>query len=134
MDKLSDEALDVLFREARTFNAWTSRPVADELLHELYETAKWGPTSANAGPARFVVLRSQKAKERLRPALAAGNIEKTMAAPVTVIVAYDLKFYEKLPRLFPYNPAMRDIFAENPQLVESTAKRNSSLQGAYLIL
>ena len=111
-----------------------NKPVGDELLHELYDLVKWGPTSSNSGPARFVFLRSQKAKERLRPALAAGNAEKTMAAPVTVIVAYDLKFYEKLPKLFPHNPAAREGFARNPQLVEITAKRNSSLQGAYLIL
>jgi 3-hydroxypropanoate dehydrogenase len=95
---------------------------------------KWGPTSANSCPARFVFLRSQEAKERLRPTLAPGNVEKTMTAPVTVIVAYDLKFYEKLPKLFPHSPAMRDLFAANPQLVEVTARRNSSLQGAYLML
>lgn len=134
MGTLNDEALNILFREARTISARTNKPVADELLHELYDLVKWGPTSANSGPARFVFLRSQKAKERLRPALAAGNVEKTMTAPVTVIVAYDLEFYEKLPKLFPHNPAMRDIFAKNPQLVETTAKRNSSLQRAYLML
>jgi 3-hydroxypropanoate dehydrogenase len=108
--------------------------VPDQLLHELYEVAKWGPTSANSSPARFVFLRSAAAKERLRPALATGNVAKTMSAPVTVIVAYDLKFYDKLPKLFPHNPAMRDNFATNPQLIEETAKRNSALQGAYLIL
>jgi 3-hydroxypropanoate dehydrogenase len=134
MGKLNDEALNVLFRDARTFSAWTNKPVADETLQELYDLMKWGPTSANSGPARFVFLRTPKAKERLRPALAAGNVEKTMTAPVTVIVAYDLKFYEKLPKLFPHNPGIRGIFAHNPQLVETTAKRNSSLQGAYLIL
>jgi 3-hydroxypropanoate dehydrogenase len=134
MAKLSDEALTVLFREARTYGAWLNKPVSDETLRELYELTKWGPTSANASPARFAFLRSQRAKERLRPALAAGNVEKTMTAPVTVIIAYDLKFYEKLPKLFPHQPAMRDVFANNPQLVEITAMRNSSLQGAYLIL
>jgi 3-hydroxypropanoate dehydrogenase len=95
---------------------------------------KWGPTSANGSPARFVFLRSQESKERLRPILSPGNVEKTMAAPVTVIVAYDLLFFHKLPKLFPHAPGMRDLFAENPQLVEATAKRNSSLQGAYLII
>jgi 3-hydroxypropanoate dehydrogenase len=134
MDRVKDEVLDVLFRKARTHNVWLPRPVPDELLRELYEVAKWGATSANSCPARFVFLRSAAAKERLRPALAAGNVEKTMNAPVTVIIAYDLKFYEKLPKLFPHNPAMRDIFANNPQLIEQTAKRNSSLQGAYLML
>jgi len=134
MDRVNDDVLDVLFRKARTHNAWLPRPVPDELLRELYEVVKWGPTSANSSPARFVFLRSSASKERLRPCLAAGNVEKTMAAPVTVIIAYDLKFYDKLPKLFPHNPAMRDIFANNPQLIEETAKRNSSLQGAYLIL
>jgi len=134
MDRVKDDVLDVLFRKARTYSAWLPKPVPDQLLRELYEVARWGPTSANSCPARFVFLRSAAAKERLRPALAAGNVEKTMAAPVTVIVAYDLKFYEKLPKLFPANPAMRDAFASNPQLIEQTAKRNSSLQGAYLIL
>jgi 3-hydroxypropanoate dehydrogenase len=91
-------------------------------------------TSANGSPARFVFIRSQEAKERLRPTLAPGNVEKTMTAPVTVIIAYDLLFFEKLPKLFPHTPAMRALFAGNPQLIEATAKRNSSLQGAYLML
>ncbi len=134
MDRVNDEVLDVLFRKARTHTAWLPKPVPDELLRELYEVVKWGPTSANTSPARFMFLRSAAAKERLRPALAAGNVEKTMTAPVTVIIAYDLKFYEKLPKLFPHNPAMRNIFVNNPQLIEQTAKRNSSLQGAYLML
>lgn len=131
---LAGQTLDQLFREARTFNAWLDKPVSDDMLHEIYGVLKWGPTSANASPARFLFLRTREAKERLRPALSPGNIEKTMAAPVTVIVAYDLRFYEKLPKLFPHNPAMRDHFAQNPQLVETTARRNSSLQGAYLII
>jgi 3-hydroxypropanoate dehydrogenase len=130
MHNLNDDALNLLFRDARSYSAWLNRPVEDEILRQLYDLAKWGPTSANAGPARFVFVRSQKAKERLRPALSPGNVEKTMSAPVTVIIAYDLKFYDKLPKLFPHNPAMRDVFANNPQLVEVTAKRNSSLQGA----
>lgn len=134
MDRVKDDVLDVLFRKARTRTAWLPKPVPDELLRELYAVVKWGPTSANTCPARFMFLRSAAAKERLRPALAAGNVGKTMTAPVTVIIAYDLKFYGKLPKLFPHNPAMRDHFAKNPQLVEQTAKRNSSLQGAYLML
>lgn len=94
MDKtrLSDDALDLVFRKARTYNAWLPKPVPDELIHQLYDTLKWGPTSANISPARFVFLRSAAAKERLRSSLAPGNVAKTMAAPVTVIVAYDLKF------------------------------------------
>lgn len=129
-----DEALDLLFRKARTHSAWLDRPVTDDTLRQLYDVMKWGPTSANSSPARFVFIRSPEAKERLRPLLAPGNVEKTMTAPVTVIVAYDLLFFEKLPKLFPHKPAMRDLFAENPQLVEATAKRNSSLQGAYLMI
>ncbi|HSB16689.1 MAG TPA: malonic semialdehyde reductase [Bryobacteraceae bacterium] len=131
---LADEALDQLFREARTHSAWLDKPVTDDMLRQLYGLMKWGPTSANASPARFVFLRSREAKERLRPALAPGNVAKTMAAPVTVIIAYDLLFYEKLSKLFPHNPAMCALFAGNPQLVEVTAKRNSSLQGAYLMI
>jgi 3-hydroxypropanoate dehydrogenase len=131
---LGDEALDQIFRQARTHNAWLAEPVTDGELRQIYDLMKWGPTSANCFPARFVFLRSPEAKERLIPALAPGNVEKTRTAPVTVIIAYDLLFYEKLPRLFPHSPKMRDLFAANPQLVEVTAKRNSSLQGAYLMI
>jgi 3-hydroxypropanoate dehydrogenase len=134
MARIPDAALDQIFRAARTHNVWHDKPVADETLRELYEIMKWGPTSANSSPARFVFLRTKRAKERLRPALAPGNVEKTMTAPVTVIIAYDLLFYEKLPRLFPHNPGMAKLFATNPQLVETTARRNSSLQGAYLMI
>lgn len=132
--RLNGEALNVLFREARTYGAWLDKPVTEETLRELYDLMKWGPTSSNSCPARFVFIRSKAAKERLRPTLAPGNVDKTMSAPVTVIVAYDLLFFEKLPRLFPHNSKMRDLFAAAPQLVETTARRNSSLQGAYLIL
>ncbi len=134
MDRLDDASLDLIFRQARTHTAWLPRPVSDDTLHHIYDLMKWGPTSANCSPARFLFLRSIEAKQRLRPALSPGNVEKTMSAPVTVIIAYDLKFYDKLPKLFPHNPGMRDVFAGNPQLVESTAKRNSSLQGAYFML
>lgn len=134
MSIVSDGAINILFRDARTHNAWLDRAVPDEILGRLYEVMRWGPTSANTSPGRFIFLRSMQSKERLRPALSPGNVEKTMTAPVTVIIAYDLKFYEKLPKLFPHNPAMRDVFASNPQLIEITAKRNSSLQGAYLML
>ncbi len=133
-DPLDDRALDALFREARTYGHWLGKPVTDETLRAVWDLLKWAPTSANGGPARFVFLRTEKAKERLRPALSPGNVAQTMSAPVTVIVAYDLKFYEKLPKLFPHSPAMRKLFETNPQLVETTARRNSSLQGAYLIL
>jgi 3-hydroxypropanoate dehydrogenase len=132
--KVDDRALDTLFREARSYAEWRQRPVTDETLRDLYELLKWGPTSANCGPARFAFLRSQEAKARLRPALAPLNVEKTMTAPVTVIVAYDLKFYEYLPKLFPHNPGMPKLFQSSPDLVEATAKRNSSLQGAYMMM
>ena len=131
---LDQAALDTLFFNARTHRKWLDKPVTDETLHRLYDTLRWPPTSSNSNPARFVFIRTKEGKERLRPTLAPGNVEQTMAAPVTVIVAYDLLFYEKMPRLFPHNPKMRDMFARNPQLVETTARRNSSLQGAYLIL
>jgi 3-hydroxypropanoate dehydrogenase len=130
---LSADALDQLFRTARTHNAWQPKPVDDALLHELVDLVKYGPTSANASPARFVFVKSPEAKAKLKPALSEGNLEKTMAAPVTVIVGMDLAFYEYLPRLFPHADA-RSWFAGNPALIEATAFRNGSLQGAYLIL
>jgi len=133
-EALPDTALDTLFRKARTYASWQPRPVSDDTLRDLYDLLKWAPTSANASPARFAFIRSKEAKERLRPALAPLNIEKTMTAPVTVIVAYDLKFYERLPKLFPQKPGMAKLFQDSPDMVETTAKRNSSLQGAYMIM
>jgi len=117
----SNPCIEKIFLNARTHSAWIDKPVTDETLRELYDALRWGPTSANASPARFVFIRSAKAKERLRPSLAPGNLEKTMKAPVTVIVAYDLQFHQKLPKLFPHNPTMRDLFVANPALVEVTA-------------
>lgn len=131
---IDDTALNALFREARTHFKWLPQPVSDGSLRELYDVLKWAPTSANAAPARFAFLRSKESKERLRPALAPMNVEKVMTAPVTVIIGYDLKFYDHLPKLFPHNTGMARLFQNNPELVESTARRNSSLQGAYLIL
>jgi 3-hydroxypropanoate dehydrogenase len=131
---IDNSALDTLFREARTYGMWQPRPVEDQTLRNLYDLLKWALTSANSAPARFAFVRSKEAKERLRPALAAGNVEKTRAAPITVIVAYDIRFYEQLPKLFPQSAGMKQLFENNPQLVEVTAQRNSSLQGAYLIL
>ena len=134
---LADAALDQLFRSARTYRgsdqAWLDVPVSDEQLHQLYELTKMGPTSANCSPARFVFVRSPEQKARLRDALDEGNIAQTMAAPVTVIIGSDQEFYEKLPQLFPHTDA-RSWFAGKPAVIESTAMRNSSLQGAYLIL
>ncbi len=128
------EAIEALFRQARTHNAWTERPVSEETLRDIYEILKWGPTSANSSPARFLFLRTKAAKERLAPALSSGNLDKTMAAPVTVIVAYDPKFYEYLPQLFPHNPEAKSWFTTNDMLAATTAFRNGTLQGAYLIL
>jgi 3-hydroxypropanoate dehydrogenase len=132
--RLSDRDFDVLFRKARTHSAWLDRPVEDGLLRQLYELLKWGPTSANCCPARIVFLRTREAKERLRPALQPGNVDKTMAAPVTAIIAYDSKFYELLPRLFPAMATMKEMFVNSPELAASTAMRNGCLQGAYFML
>ena len=122
-----------MFRTARTHNAWQDKPVDDALLHRLIDLTKFGPTSANSSPARFVFVKSDEAKARLKPALSEGNVEKTMAAPVTVIVGMDMAFYEHLPRLFPHADA-RSWFAGNDALIQTTAFRNSTLQGAYLIM
>lgn len=132
-EALSSEALDQLFRTARTQNRWQDKPVTDEQIQELYELLKWGPTSANSSPARFVFIRTPEAKAKLKAALSAGNIEKTMTAPVTVIVAHDPKFYDQLPALFPHADA-KPWFSGNYTLAEQTAFRNGSLQGAYLML
>jgi len=130
---LDATALDQLFRTARTHNAWQAKDVPDALLHQLYELLKWAPTSANCSPARFVFVKSPEAKAKLKAALAPGNVEKTMTAPVTVILGQDLAFPDTLPQLFPHADA-RSWFAGNDALIESTAFRNASLQGAYLIL
>jgi 3-hydroxypropanoate dehydrogenase len=130
---LDQLALDALFRNARTHHGWLDKPVPDELLRRVYELAKWPPTSANCSPARFVFVRSKEAKEKLKPALSAANADKTMAAPATVIVGHDLEFYENLPRLYPQADA-RSWFVGKPAHIETTALRNGSLQGAYLIL
>ena len=131
---LNDEALDTLFRQARTHDGWQEEPVTDDTLRRLYDLLKWGPTSFNCLPMRVLFLRTPAAKERLRPALMPGNVEKTMAAPVTAIIAYDELFYEQLPRLFPHFPAARDFFVNSPELANITAFRNGSLQGGYFIL
>jgi len=132
-EPLDDRALDQLFRAARTQNKWQDRPVPDAKLHELYDLLKWGPTSANSSPARFVFVRTPEGKAKLKEALSAGNTEKTMAAPVTVIVCYDSFFYDKLGQLFPHADA-KPWFTSSPEFAEKTAFRNGSLQGAYLML
>jgi 3-hydroxypropanoate dehydrogenase len=133
MPPVSAEALHQIFRQARTSRAWLPEPVPEALLREVYDLTKMGPTSANCSPARFVFVVSDQAKQRLLPTLAPGNVDKTRAAPVTAIIAYDLEFYEKLPEL---NPGMdfRSSFVGKPALIEETAFRNSSMQGGYFIL
>ncbi len=132
-EPLDHGALDVLFRKARSYNGWQDKPVSDELLHQLYELMKWGPTSANSCPARIVFVKSDAAKEKLKSALAKGNVEKSMTAPVVAIIAMDMEFYEQLPRLFPHTDA-KSWFEGKPDKIKETAFRNSSLQGAYLIM
>lgn len=133
---LTPAGLDTIFREARTHRAWLDRPLSDDLLHQLHHLAKWGPTSSNMCPVRLVFVKSKEAKERLRPTLSPGNVDKTMTAPVCTIVAQDSRFYELMPKLSPHNPKAGEHFAK-PENAESTqihAFRNSSLQGAYLIV
>jgi nitroreductase len=133
LNTTSKEALEKAFLKARTHNGWLTDPVSEDLLRQVYDLMKWGPTSANSSPARIVFVKSKEAKEKLVPCLAPGNVEKTKAAPVTVIFAYDMEFYEKLPKLFPAADA-RSWFAGNRALIEETAFRNGSLQGAYFII
>lgn len=130
---LNDHALDILFRDARTYNGWHDRDVSDILLQAVYDLTKLGPTSANCSPARFVFVKSKDSKERLRPHLDKGNVDKTMAAPVTVLIANDYKFYEHMGFLFPHTDA-RAWFEGNPQKIKDTADKNATLQGAYLMM
>ena len=132
-EMLSDTALDQLFRSARTYNAWLEREVTDAQLHRLYDLVKFGPTSANSSPMRLVFVKSDAAKAKLSPFLSEGNRAKTLAAPVTAIVANDHAFHEKLPQLFPHADA-KSWFDGNQPLIDTTAFRNATLQGAYLIL
>lgn len=132
--RLSDASLDQLFREARSHNAWQAKDVPDGLLQEIVDLMKMGPTSANCLPARIVFVRSETAKQRIAPFLSGANREKTLAAPVCAIIANDMAFYEHLPRLFPHNQTARTWFEGNDAVVQATAMRNGSLQGAYLML
>ena len=130
---LSNEAMAQLFTEARSYNRWQDKEVSDEQLHQLYDLMKWGPTAANSCPARIVFVKSEEAKQRMLPAIAEGNVEKVLSAPVVAIIAMDMEFYEQLPKLYPHTDA-RSWFAGKPDKIEENAMRNSSLQGGYFIL
>ncbi|EOU9537815.1 malonic semialdehyde reductase [Cronobacter dublinensis] len=132
-EALSASALATLFTDARTYSAWLDAPVSDEQLRDIYDMVRLGPTSANCSPGRLLFVRTPDAKARLLPALSSGNVEKTLRAPVTAIVAWDHEFYEALPQLFPYADA-RAWFTSSPAVAEETAFRNSSLQAGYLIM
>lgn len=133
---IDDKALDVLFRKARTQNGFQDQPVTEEQLRALHEIMKWGPTTANSQPMRVVYVRSAEAKEKLRPALSAGNLDKTMKAPITAIIAYDTRFYEHLPRMFPHNQDAINWFSgeQKKAHAETSAFRNGTLQGGYFII
>jgi len=133
MDKLTQDAFDQIFLKARSHNGWLDQDVDPELLQKVYDTMKFGPTSANSSPARLVFVQSGEAKEKLLACMDKGNIEKTKSAPVVAIIAHDMKFYDKLPELFPHADA-RAWFAGNEKLIETTAFRNGTLQGAYLMI
>ncbi|MEM8772207.1 MAG: malonic semialdehyde reductase [Pseudomonadota bacterium] len=130
---INDEALDVIFREARTHNGWEERDVSRALMQAVYDLKKWGPTSANCSPARYVFVSSEEGKARLKPHVSEGNLEKTMSAPVCVIIAHDMEFYEHLPTLFPHADA-KSWFVGNEELIKETAFRNGTLQGAYFMV
>lgn len=130
---LDDEALDVLFRKARSYNGWRGEPVSEDVLKAVWDLAKMGPTSANCSPVRIVYVVSHEAKERLKPCLLNENIEKTLSAPATAVIGHDLAFYDRLPDLFPHTDA-RAWFVGDAPLIEATAFRNGSLQGAYFML
>lgn len=133
MSTIEENSLNQIFKEARTYTKWLDKSVSEDLLKDIYEVMKFGPTSANCCPLRIVFIKSLEAKERLRPYLSEGNVEKTMSAPVTAILAYDLRFYEYLPVLYPYVNA-KAWFENKDAFAQETAFRNSSLQGAYFII
>ena len=130
---LNQDALDQLFVEARTHNGWQDKPVPEDLLKQIWDLTKMGPTSANSSPARIVFVISAEGKERLKPCLMEGNVKKTMTAPVTAIIGHNMKFYDRLPELFPHADA-RPWFEGNDDLIQATAFRNATLQGAYFML
>lgn len=133
-EKLSEDALDRIFRTARTYNGYLDRPVSQDQLRAIWDLMKWGPTSANGMPARIVWCVSDEAKEKLAALSMSTNADKVRKAPVTAIIGMDMEFYEKLPQLFPHNPNFREMFIGMPAMIEPTAFRNSTLQGAYFII
>ncbi len=134
IQQLDEDSLDLMFREARNQNWWQDRPVSDDQLREIWDLAKLGSTSGNCLPARILFLRSKEARERLAPALGPRNVEKTLAAPVTALIAYDVNFFEQLSRLNPARPEMKDRFVGNAAVAEDFAYMNGTLQGAYFIM
>ena len=133
-DILNDHGMDLLLREAHTAQAWSDQPVEPQTLRALYDLVRWGPTSANCSPARYLFITSDAGKARLKPCLADINVDKVMAAPVTVLIGYDMEFYELLPKLFPLAPDAKTWFTGSQQLIHDTAFRNGTLQGGYFIL
>lgn len=134
MAVIDQAAISVLFTDARSQNGWSDTPISDDELREAFDIAKFGPTSMNTQPMRLVFLRSDEAKERLRPAMAPTNVDKVMGAPVVAIIAYDTEFHTQLGKVFPHNPNAQGFFTGNPATIEPTAFRNGSLQAAYLML
>jgi len=132
--EIGQAALEQLFFRARSYNGWLDTPVSDEQLRRLYDILKMGPTSFNCCPGRFVFLRTPEAKERMKPHLRPNNVEKTLTAPVVAIIAQDMEFFEEMPKLVPYRADAREHFAGKEALIQTTAFRNSSLQGAYFLL
>jgi 3-hydroxypropanoate dehydrogenase len=131
---ISDTVLDQLFRSARSQNGWLDRPVSDDQLKALYDLMKWGPTSMNCQPMRLLFLRTPDAKQRLKPALSPGNVDKTMAAPVCAVLGYDVDFAHQLPKNFPHAPEANKMFLSNEALNQATAFRNATLQGGYFMV
>ena len=134
IERLDENSLDLMFREARNHNWWQDKPVSDDQLREIWNLTKFGSTSGNCLPARILFLRSAEAKERLKPTLGPRNVEKTMLAPVTALIADDVNFYEHLPKLYPIRPEMKDRFEADAALAQDFAYQNGSLQGAYFIM
>lgn len=131
---IDNSALNTIFLEARTINKWSDKKIDDELIKKLYETARLGPTAANSNPARFIFIKSDEAKAKLKPYLAPNNIEKTIAAPINVIAAFDPLFFNNVPKLFPHMPAAKDWYEQSPDKGFAAGQMNATLGAAYLII